>query len=335
MMTLAQTSLQARVEALRAELNKHGYLYYVLDAPALTDAEYDALYRQLAALEAEHPELVTPESPTQRVGDKPLSAFSQVTHENRLYSLDNVFSEADLKEWEARIKRLLPENRHSELSYVAELKLDGLAVSLIYENGVFVRGATRGNGVVGEDITQNLKTIRSLPMTLPASPGPVPVPQKLEVRAEGVMPIDSFFRLNEARKLKGEPEFANPRNAGAGALRQLDSRVTATRNLDALFYGGILMKPGSYVPVTHWSMLNYMASLGFKLNPARKFCKTLDEVMAFVHDYQTRRHDLPFTTDGVVVKVDSFRLQEELGYTAKSPQEKKGFHHGRFRNQTQ
>ncbi len=320
MMTLDDKTAQERIQALREKLNTHNYLYYVLDTPEITDTAYDALYQEILALEREHPELVTPDSPTQRVGDEPLKEFSQVTHINRLYSLDNAFSIEDLQNWEERIKRLLPAERYSELSYVAELKLDGLAITLIYEDGHFVKGATRGNGVVGEDITQNLKTIRSIPLRIPVKNTKTPVPQKFEARAEAVMPINSFLHLNEERQQRGEPEFANPRNACAGSLRQLDPKVPAHRNLDALFYAGILIENGHQPPIpTHWEMLNYIESLGFKLNPARKQCKTLDEVAEFIEKWGKQRTKLGFATDGAVVKVDSFALQEILGYTAKSP----------------
>jgi DNA ligase (NAD+) len=320
MMTLNDLAVSDRIQTLRDRLNHHNYRYYVLDASEISDAEYDVLYQELKQLESEHPDLVTPDSPTQRVGAEPLSQFRQVTHINRLYSLDNAFSIADLQNWEERMKRAIPENRHREMAYVAELKLDGLAVSLIYEDGIFVQGATRGNGQVGEDITQNLKTIRSIPMRIPVQPGSVPVPKKLEVRAEAIMPIKSFFRLNEERKLKGEPEFANPRNVCAGSMRQLDPKIVAARNLDALFYAGIIIEDGNHPPMqTHADMLDYLEKLGFKLNPARRRCATLEEVVAFIEEWKHKRIDTGFTTDGAVVKLDSLALQEMLGYTAKSP----------------
>lgn len=320
MMTVDRQTAQQHIQALRDRINHHNYLYYVLDAPAITDAEYDALYQELLALERQFPELVTPNSPTQRVGDAPLKSFSQVTLYNRLYSLDNVFSFGELQEWEARIKRLLPEHRHHELSYVAELKLDGLAITLIYKDGELVQGATRGNGMVGEDITQNLRTIRSIPLRIPVNPTHVPVPHLLEARAEAIMPNKSFFRLNEKRQQAGEPEFANPRNACAGSLRQLDPQVPASRNLDALFYAGIVIENHhGPTPATHWDMLNTLETLGFKLNPARQRCASLQDVCQFITHWETERTHLGFTTDGVVIKVDSIALQDALGYTAKSP----------------
>jgi DNA ligase (NAD+) len=320
MMTVNEIAVEERIRNLREQIHYHNYRYYVLDAPKITDSQFDELIKALQDLEREHPELVTPDSPTQRVGGEPLAEFSQVNHLNRLYSLDNAFSLADLQSWEERIKRTLPENRLEELSYVAELKLDGLAISLLYEDGILIQGATRGNGVVGEDITQNLRTIRSIPLKIPPQGTNQKHPQKLEVRAEAVMPIESFFKINEARILKGEPEFANPRNACAGSLRQLDSRITASRNLDAMFYTGIVIENGEHPPIkTHWDMLTFLQALGFKLNPARRRCKNLEEAMAFITEWEQKRTELGFTTDGAVLKVDSLDLQEILGYTAKSP----------------
>lgn len=225
----------------------------------------------------------------------------------------------ELVAWQERLQRNLPPEQHGQLDYVAELKLDGLAVSLIYENGLLVRGATRGNGVMGEDITQNLRTIQSIPMRIPVT-GDMHVPPRLEVRAEVIMPTQSFLKLNEQRQLAGEPEFANPRNAGAGAVRQLDSRITASRQLDAYFYAAHFLIPGeAKPPQTHWKTLDYLQKLGFKVNPGRQLCRSLAEVQAFIQDWEIRRHDLPFATDGAVVKVNPLAMQDELGFTAKSP----------------
>lgn len=319
---MAQTAIE-RVQQLRERINRHNYLYYVLDRPEIEDAEYDRLYRELVTLEEANPELITPDSPTQRVGDQPLSGFQSVEHPVRMYSLDNIFDEDELVAWEKRIERLLGvDDTKAPIDYIAELKIDGLAVSLIYEDGHLVRGATRGNGVMGEDITQNLKTIRSIPLKIPVE-GRVGVPKYLEVRGEVFMPKAAFVRLNEDRALRGEPEFANPRNAGAGAVRQLDSRITASRNLDAFFYGAgaHILKPGteSVKLKTHWETLEYLSVLGFKINPGRQHCHGLKEIMTFVHDWDVKRRELDFATDGVVVKVNSVAAQNELGYTAKSP----------------
>lgn len=309
---------QTRVNELRELLNRHNYLYYVLDRPEIEDAEYDRIYRELVRLENQFPELVTPDSPTQRVGDQPLKEFRSVEHPVRLYSLDNVFDQDDLAAWEKRIERLLDQDETS-IDYVAELKIDGLAVSLLYEHGHFVRGATRGNGVVGEDITQNLKTIKSIPMRIPVE-GHLKPPARMEVRGEVFMPKSAFIRLNQERSLQGEAEFANPRNAGAGAVRQLDPRITASRHLDAFFYGATILENGQAETLkTHWETLEYLGKLGFKTNPGRAHCHGLAEIMAFVRDWDVKRRELDFATDGVVFKVNSLALQQALGYTAKSP----------------
>jgi DNA ligase (NAD+) len=323
----AQTALPDEVLRLRQRLNYHSHCYYVLDKPELTDAEYDRLYRELVDIETAHPELVTPDSPTQRVGDVPLKEFTQVTHPVRLYSLDNVFNLGELKAWEERLKRGFGDIDASslKLDYVAEIKIDGLAVTLLYEDGLLIRAATRGNGQVGEDVTQNVKTIQSIPLSIPVAFNAAPKPPKrLEVRAEIVMPIQSFLALNEQRQLAGEPEFANPRNAGAGAIRQLDSRITASRNLDAYFYGMTNLSsddPQDYFspPVTHSAALALLRDWGFKVNPAHQYCERLDEVEAFIQQWDIKRHELPFATDGAVVKLNNLAYQKELGYTAKSP----------------
>jgi DNA ligase (NAD+) len=309
---------QARIEELRNQLNRHNYLYYVLDKPEIEDYAYDQLYRELVMLEQAHPDLITPDSPTQRVGDHPLKEFQTVEHPVRLYSLDNVFDETELIAWEKRIERVLGCDENA-VDYVAELKIDGLAVSLIYEAGHFVRGATRGNGVTGEDITQNLKTIKSIPMKIPVS-GTAKPPARMEVRGEVFMSKEAFLKLNQQRSLNGEPEFANPRNAGAGSVRQLDSRITASRNLDAFFYAATILEDGQGFKLkTHWETLEYLAALGFKTNPGREHCQGLSEIMEFVHRWDTDRRALSFATDGVVIKVNSLALQADLGYTAKSP----------------
>lgn len=318
MTTVIHDSPAQEIEALREAINRHNYLYYVKDAPEITDAEYDALYRRLVDLEAQYPLLVTPDSPTQRVGDQPLPEFQRVKHPLPMYSLDNAFTEGDLKAWEERMLRLLGEGARQELDYVAELKIDGLAVSLIYENGVFVRGATRGNGETGEDISQNIRTIRSIPMKIPVT-GETPAPERLEVRGEIFMPVESFLRLNEERRLKGEAEFANPRNAGAGSVRQLDPRMTASRNLDAYFYAANILQDGHITMESQWETLEYLEKLGFKINPGRCRCGGLAQVLEFIHEWADKRKTLPAATDGVVIKVSCFSFQRELGHTAKSP----------------
>lgn len=314
------TTLEDTLANLRQQIQSHNYAYYVLDKPTLTDVEYDRLYRELVALEQAHPELITPDSPTQRVGDIPLKGFQEVRHHNRLYSLDNALNEGELDAWAERVYKGLEGTPTDTITFMAELKLDGLAISLIYEDGLLVQGATRGNGEIGEDITQNLKTIQSIPLRIPVT-GQAAPPKKLEVRLEAIMPIHSFLKLNEQRRLAGEPEFMNPRNSCAGSLRQLDPSIPASRHLDALVYGGIIIESGSNPPSipSHQAMMDYLGDLGFKLNPNRHFCSTLDEVKAVIKRWDEERHHLPFNSDGVVVKVNDLRQQNQLGYTAKSP----------------
>ena len=301
---------------LRERLNEHSYQYYVLDAPTITDTEYDQLYQQLLKLETEHPELITADSPTQRVGGVPLKAFQQVTHRNPLYSLDNAFSLEDLQAWEERNRNYIKQHDNETWTYVVELKLDGLAIALTYENGLFIQGATRGNGEVGEDITQNLRTIRSLPLALQNNS----FPKSLDVRGEAIMPVKSFIKLNEERELHDEKLFANPRNACAGSLRQLDPSIPASRHLDALIYAGIVMDADyPNPPTTHWDMLNLLHGLGFKTNPVKQHCNTLHEAMSFITEWEEKRHQLPFHSDGMVIKLNAFALQKKLGFTAKSP----------------
>jgi DNA ligase (NAD+) len=319
----ATGDIASRIQALRREIQHHNRLYYVHDTPSISDADYDVLYRELKELENANPDLITSDSPTQRVGDSPLKGFSQVTHKNPLFSLDNVFSREDLSEWEARLRRILTAetelNEATELEYVVELKLDGLAITMQYDNGQYVQGATRGNGQVGEDITQNIRTIKSLPLSLTPPTGN-PIPVSLDVRGEALMPIQSFIALNTQREAEEEPLFANPRNACAGSLRQLDPAIAAARNLDALIYTAIIDDPNfSNPPKTHWDMLELLSQLGFKLNPVRKLCQGLGEVWAVIEGWHEKRHELPFGTDGMVVKVNSLQHQAILGYTAKSP----------------
>ncbi len=321
MMTIKEkTAIEAQIEWLRKQIDYHDYMYHVLAKPEITDEQYDILYRKLVDLEKQYPELVTDTSPTQRVGANPLKEFNRITHINKLYSLENVFTYNELQAWEDRIRRGIPQYRYNELAYVAELKLDGLAISLIYEDGCLVQGATRGDGIRGEDITQNLRTVDSIPLKIPRVDLSVPVPKKIEIRLEAVMPIEQFYKLNEERKLCGEAEFANPRNACVGSLRNLDPKITDSRKIEAYAYSGIVIENGNHPDVTtHWEMLDYLNRLGFKVNPARKRCPSLKEVWEFIEYWGLHRTQQGFTTDGAVVKVDSLALQETLGYTAKSP----------------
>lgn len=295
-----------RIEELRELLHKYNYEYYVLDRPSVPDAEYDRLMQELIALEEQYPDLKTKDSPSQRVGGEALDAFRKVEHRTPMLSLANAFNEGDLRDFDRRVRQ----EAGDDVAYVCELKIDGLAVSVRYEDGYFVQGATRGDGVTGEDITENLKTIRSLPLRLNE-------PVTLEARGEAYMPKASFERLNEQRRERGEELFANPRNAAAGSLRQLDPKIAASRHLDLFVYG--LANAEELGIASHSAALDYLQRLGFKVNPERRRCANIDEVVRFVKEWHEKRPHLPYEIDGIVVKVDSFAQQEQLGATAKSP----------------
>jgi len=298
---------EQRIHALREQIDKHDRLYFDENRPEITDQEYDRLMRELQDLENLFPDLVTPDSPTQRVGGKPLPFFEKVEHKTPMLSLGNAFGEADLRDFDRRVRQTVG---NQQVRYVCELKIDGLAVSLHYENGVFVRGATRGDGQVGEDITQNLKTIRSIPLRLNR-------PLTLEVRGEAYMPKRAFEKLNREREERGEALFANPRNSAAGSLRQLDPKIAASRSLDTFIYGiGDLQ--GESVG-SHSEGLDLLESLGFKVNPERRVFDSMDDVIQFVNGWTEKRAQLPYEIDGMVIKVDSYAQQQELGFTAKSP----------------
>ncbi|BAF60708.1 NAD-dependent DNA ligase [Pelotomaculum thermopropionicum SI] len=307
-----------RAEELRREIEHHNYLYYVLDRPAITDAQYDRLMRELERLEKQFPALVTPYSPTQRVGGRPREGFAAVRHLSPMLSLANAFDERELRDFDRRVRQALP---GEQVRYVVELKIDGLAVSLYYENGILVRGATRGDGDTGEDITENLKTVRSVPLRLRR---PVPA---LEVRGEAFMPKEAFSRLNEGREEAGETLFANPRNAAAGSLRQLDPKITASRQLDLFVYGTGYGEWGRAVfpdgertaPQEHAEVLELLKELGFKVNPEYRLFDRLDELVEYCLGWQARRFELPYAVDGLVIKVNSLAQQERLGATMKSP----------------
>ncbi len=298
--------VQERIERLRSELRYHNYQYYILDNPSISDHEYDALMQDLIALEAKHPHLITTDSPSQRVGHTPSAKFASITHGEPLLSLSNAFSKEDLHVFFERVQR---QAGHS-ISFVCELKIDGLAVSLDYEEGLFVRGATRGDGAVGEDITSNLRTIRSLPLRLNSE-------ASLNVRGEVFINRAEFAKLNRQREEAGESIFANPRNAAAGSLRQLDPRLTAQRPLDMFVYG-IGSASGDALQ-TQNEALEYVRSLGLKINPTFKVCTNFEDIMDFIEDWQDKRNELPYEIDGVVVKVNDLQLQAELGSTARSP----------------
>ena len=322
-------AIEQRLQELRQLLQNASYAYYVLDAPVLEDAVYDTLYHELIALETQHPSLITPDSPTQRLGERPASQFTSVRHNIPLYSLENAFGNADLAKWQDRWQRVAPDI--TDFEYVCELKIDGSSIALTYENGVLVRGATRGDGIAGEDITQNVKAIRSSPLRLNLENPPVVV----EVRGEAFLPLNSFAQINQERSQAGEALFANPRNAAAGTLRQLDSKIVAKRKLDFFAYtlqiqgegqgargeGEIFSTPDSRLPTpsTQWDVLQTLKQLGFRVNPEGALCLSLVEVMAFCDRWSIERQNLPYMTDGVVVKLNSLALQAQLGFTQKFP----------------
>lgn len=297
----------AKIKNLQKTLNEYAYFYYVKDQPKVLDSEYDKLYHELVQLETQYPESITPDSPTQRIGGVILDGFEKAVHEVPLYSLNDAFSKGELEAFDARVAKALG---HHNYSYECELKIDGLSISLHYENGRFVRGATRGDGSVGENITENLKTVRSIPMTLPQA-------ISIEVRGECYMPKESFMKLNEAREQEGLETFANPRNAAAGSLRQLDTKVTAQRNLSTFLY--TVAEFGPLEVATQEDALQALDRLGFKINPNRRICQTVDEIWEYITEYHEKRADLPYEIDGIVIKVNDLSLQDELGFTVKAP----------------
>jgi DNA ligase (NAD+) len=357
----AASSVRDRVTELRQLLQNASYAYYVLDDPLMEDTVYDRLYRELQDLESHHPELITPDSPTQRVGERPASQFHSVRHNIPLYSLENAFNLEEFASWQEKWRRLVPQV--TEFEYVCELKIDGSAIALTYENGLLTRGVTRGDGIAGEDITQNIRTIRTIPLRLNLQ-NPPPL---VEVRGEAFLPLDSFTQINQEREQAGDPLFANPRNAAAGTLRQLDSRIVAQRRLDFFAYTlhirshAVSNAPESFeeqvasdaeqlslidltpledsgsnpvegrkhpsakaaashlTPTHQWDALELLREMGFRVNPNRQLCRSLAEVEIYYTRWDTKRVALPYLTDGVVVKLNDFALQEELGFTQKFP----------------
>ncbi|EPD3812306.1 NAD-dependent DNA ligase LigA [Cronobacter dublinensis] len=305
-------SIEEKLTQLRTTLRHHEFLYHVMDAPEVPDAEYDRLMRELRALEEAHPELVTPDSPSQRVGAAPLTEFSQVRHEVPMLSLDNVFDEASFLAFNKRVKDRLKST--DALVYCCELKLDGLAVSLLYENGLLVRAATRGDGTTGEDITLNVRTIRAIPLKLRGDN----IPARLEVRGEVFLPQAGFEKINDEARRTGGKVFANPRNAAAGSLRQLDPRVTAKRPLTFFCYGVGLLEGGE-LPRSHMGRLQQFKDWGLPVSDRIRLVETPEDVLAFYHQVEADRPTLGFDIDGVVIKVDSLELQEQLGFVARAP----------------
>jgi DNA ligase (NAD+) len=306
---------EKKIESLREKIRHHEYLYYVVDNPEISDAEFDKLMRQLKDLEAEHLELITADSPTQRVGGKPREGFVKVPHSSPMLSLDNTYSEEELRDWERRVHEL---SGRKDVDYVCELKLDGMSLALIYEGGKLVRGITRGDGSVGEDVTLNVRTVRSVPLSIPKEKlKKAGFPADFEVRGELLMPTASFKKINEERERNGLPIFANPRNFTAGTVRQLDSNITAERRLDYFPY--ILLQNGRTYFDHHSKTLAALDAAGFKVNPNHKLVRSMDEVWAFIQQWEEKRDSLPYEIDGIVVKVDRISLQDELGFTGKAP----------------
>jgi len=298
------------IDKLRAHINHHNYRYYVLDSPEVSDAGYDELMRELKRLEEEYPQFVTPDSPTRRVGAAPVEAFGIIEHPLPLLSLGNAFSSDELTAWYIRVSKLI---EGEQLSFVCEHKIDGLAVALTYINGQLATGATRGDGMRGEDITQNLRTVRSIPLSIPGE-----APVRFEVRGEVFLPKEGFSKLNEERAAEGLPLFANPRNAAAGSVRQLDPRITAKRPLDIYIYM-LGYAEGKLTPNTHWETMEYLKSLGFKINPNNRRLSAIGEVEEFYHTSVESRESLPYEADGIVVKIDQLDLQQRLGNIGHEP----------------
>lgn len=315
------SDFRARVEELRELINKYNYQYYVMDNPTIGDYEYDMLYRELENLEAEHPELVTPFSPTQRVGDKPLDEFEKVTHAVQMQSLQDVFSQAELFAFDQRVREAA-----GNVEYVVERKIDGLSVSLLYENGEFVRGATRGDGFVGEDVTQNIKTIKSIPLKLKEN---LPL---LEVRGEVYISKSDFEKVNSAQEALELPLFANPRNAAAGSLRQLDPKIAASRKLNIFIFNIQRVAGKSFAK--HSDTLEYLAEQGFKVSPGFKTCADINEAYNRINEIGEERGELPYEIDGAVVKVNSLPLREILGSTSKTPKWAAAFKYPAEKKQT-
>ncbi|MBN1219743.1 MAG: NAD-dependent DNA ligase LigA [Anaerolineae bacterium] len=312
------SDIQKKLANLRAEINYHLYRYHTLDDPLISDFEYDQLMNELRRLEAEHPDLVTPDSPTQRVGAEPLEGFEKIIHPIPMTSLGNAFNDQDMANWLTRIERLLPEGvTVADLEFVVEPKIDGLAVALTYENGLLIQGATRGNGIEGENVTANVRTIKNVPLRIPTSPNGPPAPARIEVRGEVYMPVADFEKFNQQQLAKEKKVFANPRNAAAGSLRQLDSKITARRPL-AMFSYAVGYVEGAEIR-TQKEALDYLSALGFAVNPDILHTGDFQEVLNFIHTWMERRNQLPYDADGTVVKINNFNLQQHLGVVGNAP----------------
>jgi DNA ligase (NAD+) len=311
---MAVKQAQKRIEELRDDIRKHEHYYYVLDAPKITDAEFDLLVRELQTLEKEHPELITPDSPTQRVGGRPAEGFAKVAHSRPMLSLDNAYTEEELRDWERRVHEL---SGRKDITYVCELKLDGMSMALTYKEGRLARGVTRGDGAVGEDVTSNVRTVRSVPLWIPpATLKKSGLPADFEVRGEIIMPIASFARMNAERERVQLSKFANPRNAAAGTIRTLEPNIVAQRRLD--FFAYFALENGGPIFGKHSEALAALTAAGFKVNPNHRTVKNIGQVLEFVHEFEAKRASLPYEIDGVVIKVDSSSLQDELGFTGRA-----------------
>ena len=307
--------LSKKIEFLREQIRRHEYLYYVLDSPEISDADFDVLMFELKTLEAQHPDLITPDSPTQRVGGKPREGFVKARHSSPMLSLDNTYNEEELRGWERRVHEL---TGRKDIEYVCELKLDGMSLALQYEEAKLVRGITRGDGSIGEDVTLNVRTVRSVPLSISREAlKKAKLPADIETRGEMLMPISAFRRMNEEREQKGLSLFANPRNATAGTVRQLEPSITAQRRLDYFAY--MLLQKGQTFFPRHSETLDALQTAGFKVNPYRTLARNMEEVWAFIQQWEGKRETLPYEIDGIVVKVDRTALQQELGYTGKAP----------------
>ena len=304
-----------QIEKLREGLRRHEYLYYVQDEPEISDVKFDRMMEELKRLEAEHPELVTPDSPTQRVGGAPRKGFETRQHSPAMMSLDNTYSTEELEDFDRRVREL---SGREKVDYVTEHKFDGLSMSLVYEGGVLVRGVTRGDGMTGEEVTANVRTIRSIPLRVDAAElKKLRLPLNFEVRGEIIMPLRAFEALNEKQEEEGGKRFSNPRSAAAGAVRVLDPEITRSRRLD--FYGYLLLAGGRVPTRLHSEALEVMQKLHFKVSPDWRLCPSLDAVKKFINSWEGRREKLPYEIDGIVIKVNEIALQQEVGFTSKAP----------------
>ena len=314
---MVSEEIRKRVEALRRAINYHNYRYYVLDSPEISDEEYDALMRELRRLEEQYPELITPDSPTQRVGGKPAEKFRKVQHPVPMLSLQDVFSQEELRAWRDRVYRMLTPEEIAKLEYVVEPKIDGLTVVLHYDHGLFVLGATRGDGFTGEDVTANLRTVKSLPLRIPVVEDSIEAPPRLVVRGEAYISKKDFEKLNREQEERGERTFANPRNAAAGSIRQLDPRVTAQRPISLWVYQVVIVE--GHEIRTQWEALEYLRKLGFPVNPLNKLFTDFDEMAEYCASWESEKEKLPYEADGLVIKINDFAIQQKLGNVGNAP----------------